>query len=92
MQAPISRRDSNNKLIVTGPPTIVTASADDNNCRHFVMASCEPHDEEDSLSHSTGAYSIKLSSSTPLAENELNVVKNTSNTLDHVSIRISTSR
>ena len=62
-----------------------TALPGDKNCHHFVMTSLESHDEEDSLSQSTGAYSVKLA--TTLTEGDLNVVKNV-NTLDHVSINV----
>lgn len=67
-------------------PATVTAAVlpDDNNCQHFVMTSLESHDEEDALSQSTGAYSVKLTT-TSLTENDLNVVKST-DTLNHVSI------
>ena len=77
----MSRRSNDSKPL----QTIATVSADDNNCRHFVMTSLESHDEEDSLSQSTGAYSVKLAT-TSLNEDDLNAVKTTANTLDHVSI------
>ena len=64
-----------------------TELADDKNCHHFVMTSLESHDEEDSLSQSTGSYSIKLSTAAiPLAEDDLNAVKKTTSGLEHVSI------
>ena len=61
--------------------------ADDKNCHHFVMTSLESHDDEDSLSQSTGSYSVKLSTTTtPLTEDDLNVVKKSATGLEHVSI------
>ena len=61
--------------------------ADDKNCHHFVMTPLESHDDEDSLSQSTGSYSVKLSA-TPLTEDDLNVVKKSATGLEHVSIRL----
>ena len=80
MQAPISQRSNNNQPLNTTP----TASADDKNCHHFVMTPLESYDEEDSLSQSTGAYSIKLADTT-LAEDDLDAVKSTVKPLEHVS-------
>ena len=62
---------------------------DDKNCHHFVMTPLESHDE-DSLSQSTGSYSVKLAAATaPLTEDDLNVVKKTTTGLEHVSISYS---
>jgi len=49
------------------------------------MSSLESHDEEDSLSQSTGSYSVKLAT-TSLTDDDLNIVKKTTTTLEHVSI------
>lgn len=81
MQAPISQRSSNNKGLCATP----SVSADDKNSHHFVMTSLESYDEEDSLSQSTGAYTVKLTAAS-LTEDDLNAVKDTGSRLDHVSI------
>ena len=51
------------------------------------MTSLESHDEEDSLSQSTGSFTVKLATATatPLTEDDLNVVKKTTTALQHVS-------
>lgn len=52
-----------------------------------MITSLEAQDEEDTLSQSTGAYSIKLShEQQSLTDDDLDAVKNTSNMLNHVSI------
>ena len=79
LQAPISHKS--NKPVIATP----TESTDDNNCHHFVMSSLESHDEEDALSQSTGSYSVKLAT-TSLTDDDLNTVKKTTTTLEHVSI------
>lgn len=55
------------------------------------MTSLEAHDDEDSLSQSTGSYSIKLSTTAgiSLAEDDLNVVKKSATGLEHVSVSCS---
>ena len=52
---------------------------------HFVMTSSESHDEEDTLSQSTGLYDVKMvkSSLQPVAPGDLDVVKS-AETLSHV--------
>ena len=81
LQAPITQRSNDNRPLNTAS----TVSADDKNCHHFVMMPLESYDEEDSLSQSTGAYSVKLATAT-LGEDDLNAVKSTGKPLDHVSM------
>ena len=79
LQAPISQKS--NKPVIATP----IESTDDNSCHHFVMTSLELHDEEDSLSQSTGSYSVKLATAS-LTDDDLNIMKKTTPTLEHVSI------
>ena len=68
-------------------PTVVMPSNQEHH--HFVMTSSESHDEEDTLSQSTGLYDVKMVKSSlqplPVASDDLDVVKSIE-TLSHVRL------
>jgi len=70
---------------ITAKPTAVLPGNQEHH--HFVMTSSESHDEEDSLSQSTGLYNVEMvKSSLPVAPDDLDVVKSIE-TLSHVRLK-----
>ncbi|XP_065910926.1 protein FAM13A-like isoform X2 [Dysidea avara] len=72
---------------IMAKPTVVMPNSQEHH--HFVMTSSESHDEEDTLSQSTGLYDVKMVKSSlqplPVASDDLDVVKSIE-TLSHPTL------
>lgn len=72
--------------IMANPTTVLPVNQEHH---HFVMTPSESHDEEDTLSQSTGLYDVKMVKSSlqplPVASDDLDVVKSIE-TLSHVRL------